>query len=211
MYLAKEKGSFAAYDWGKLKDEKFFKTLPSRIRSDIKKNGLRNAVLLTVAPTGTISMVLGVSTGLEPIFAPVYKRRWRTGTDGVWNETVVVDPLFKQLYLKGRDVSHCVGAYDVSPEGHIGVQAVVQTYIDSAVSKTCNLPATFEPSNLYDDLLMYASDMKGFTFYRAGSRGNEPLQAIPFDTIDLDKLIKEGLYEEQADSIDSCKNGMCEI
>lgn len=211
MYLGKEKGSFPAYDWSKLKDEKYFKTLPSRIRSDIKKNGLRNAVLLTVAPTGTISMVLGVSTGLEPIFAPVYKRRWRTGTDGVWNETFVVDPLFKQLYLRGRDVSHCVGAYDVSPEEHIKVQAVVQSYIDSAVSKTCNLPADFKPSNLYDDLLTYANDMKGFTFYRAGSRGNEPLEAVDINTIDLDKLIQQGTIEEITESVETCKNGVCEL
>ena len=185
--------------------------MPSRIRSDVKKNGLRNAVLLTVAPTGTISMVLGVSTGLEPIFAPVYKRRWRTGTDDVWNETIVVDPLFKDLYLRGRDVSHCVGAYDVTPEEHIKVQAVVQTYIDSAVSKTCNLPADYEPSNLYDDLLMYANDMKGFTFYRAGSRGNEPLEAINVQDIELDTLIKEGKIQELAQSIETCKSGVCEI
>jgi len=211
MYLAREKGSFPAYDWSNLKNEKFFKTLPSRIRSDIKKNGLRNAVLLTVAPTGTISMVLGVSTGIEPIFAPVYKRRWRTGTDGVWNEATVVDPLFKQLYLRGRDVSHCVGAYEVTPEEHIKVQAVVQTYIDSAVSKTCNLPNDFSPSNLYEDVLMYANDMKGLTFYRAGSRGNEPLEALSVSDVDLDPLIKSGELEQQVESVDTCKSGVCEI
>jgi len=211
MYLAREKGSFAAYDWGKLKDEKFFKTLPSRIRSDVKKNGLRNAVLLTVAPTGTISMVLGVSTGLEPIFAPVYKRRWRTGTDGVWNETHVIDNLFKQLYLRGRDISHCVGAYDVTPEEHIKVQAVVQSYIDSAVSKTCNLPSDYKPENLYDELLTYANDMKGFTFYRAGSRGNEPLEAVDISSIDLDNLITKGKISAESRSVDSCKNGVCEL
>ena len=211
MYLAREKGSFSEYDWSRLKDEKFFKTLPSRSRSDIKKNGLRNAVLLTVAPTGTISMVLGVSTGIEPIFAPVYKRRWRTGTDDVWNEAIVVDPLFKQLYLRGRDVTHCVGAYDVSPEEHIKMQAVVQTYIDSAVSKTCNLPSDFQPKDLYEDLLMHVGDMKGFTFYRASSRGNEPLEAINYDSIDLDKLIVDGKLEELVQSIDTCKSGVCEI
>ena len=156
-------------------------------------------------------MVLGVSTGLEPIFAPVYKRRWRTGTDGVWNENLVIDPLFKQLHLRGRDVSHCVGAYDVTPEEHIKVQAVVQTYIDSAVSKTCNLPSDFASSDLYDDLLGYANDMKGFTFYRAGSRGNEPLEALDISTINLDALIKDGTLEEQAQSIETCKNGVCEV
>ena len=211
MYLAREKGSFTAYDWSKLKDEKFFKTLPSRIRSDVKKNGLRNAVLLTVAPTGTISMVLGVSTGLEPIFAPVYKRRWRTGTNDVWNETHVIDNLFKDLYLRGKDISHCVGAYDVTPEEHIKVQVVVQSYIDSAVSKTCNLPSDFKPDGLYDDLASYANDMKGFTFYRAGSRGNEPLEAVPVDSIDLDALITGGKILAESNSIDSCINGVCEL
>jgi ribonucleoside-diphosphate reductase alpha chain len=211
MYLAREKGSFPAYDFSKLRDEKFMKTLPPRIRSDIKKNGLRNAILLTVAPTGTISMVLGVSTGLEPIFAPVYKRRWRSGSTDVWNETLVIDPLFKDLYLRGRDVSHCVGAYDVTPEEHIKVQSVVQQFIDSAVSKTCNLPATFSPEGLYDDLITYANDIKGFTFYRAGSRGNEPLEAVDISTIDLDALIKEGKMEILAQGVDTCKSGVCEI
>jgi len=211
MYLAREKGSFPAYDFSRLKSEKFMKTLPPRIRSDIKKNGLRNAILLTVAPTGTISMVLGVSTGLEPIFSPAYKRRWRSGSQGVWNEALVIDPLYKELYLRGRDVSHCVGAYDVTPEEHIKVQSVVQQFIDSAVSKTCNLPANFSPESLYDDLITYASDIKGFTFYRAGSRGNEPLEAIDVSTLDLDDLIKQGKTTYVAEGIDTCKDGMCEL
>ena len=210
--LAKEKGSFQAYEWDQLKNENFFKTLPSRIRSDIKLNGLRNAVLLTVAPTGTISMVLGVSTGIEPIFAPVYKRRWRTGTDGVWNESFVVDPLFKELYMAGKFTEHITGAYDVSPEEHIKVQAVIQAYVDSAVSKTCNIPNDYEATEeLKSHLAEYSTEMKGFTFYRAGSRGNEPLEVIDPKTINLDKLIKEGTYEERSDGIDTCKSGVCEL
>jgi len=156
-------------------------------------------------------MVLGVSTGIEPIFAPIYKRRWRTGTENVCNENIVIDALFKDLYLRGRDVSHCVGAYDVTPEEHIKVQTVVQTYIDSAVSKTCNLPHDFQAKDLYDDLLTYVSDMKGFTFYRAGSRGSEPLEAVDISSIDLDKLIREGSIEEASDSLEVCKSGVCEV
>ena len=210
--LGDEKGSFPAYDWTQLKDEKYFQTLPSRLRNDIRSKGLRNAVLLTVAPTGTISMVLGVSTGLEPIFAPVYKRKWRTGTDGVWNEAFVVDALFKRLYLDGRDLGHCVGAYDVAPEEHIKVQAVVQSFIDSAVSKTCNLPNDYKATDaVKEQLAEYANEMKGFTFYRAGSRGNEPLTAIDWTKINLDKLIENGKYEERSDGIDTCKDGVCEI
>jgi len=211
MYLAKDRGSFPAYDWSKLKNEKFFKTLPSRIRSDIKGNGLRNAVLLTVAPTGTISMVLGVSTGIEPIFAPVYKRRWKTSTEGVWNERLVVDELFKQLYLRGRDVEHCVGAYDVTPLEHIKTQALVQSYIDSAVSKTCNLPSTFKPSSLYEELQAFAGEIKGFTFYKAGSRGNEPLEAVDHHELDLRELIVTGGIESGLAEINDCVTGVCEL
>lgn len=212
MYLARERGSFPEYNWSKLKNEKFLKTIPSRIRADIKKTGLRNAVLLTVAPTGTVSMVLGVSTGLEPIFSPVYKRRWKTGSEGVWNETIVVDPLYKDLYLRGKDVTHCVGAYEVTPEEHIKVQAVVQSCIDSAVSKTVNLPEDFVPTEaLYDDLLTSMHDLKGVTFYRAGSRGDEPLEAVDLATIDLDSLITGGKIKSQVQSVDTCKNGVCEL
>jgi ribonucleoside-diphosphate reductase alpha chain len=211
LLLAREKGSFQAYDWEKLREEKYMKSLPSRIRSDIKKNGLRNAVILTVAPTGTVSMVHGVSTGLEPIFSPVYKRRWRTGTDGVWNETIVIDPLFKDMYLRGRDISHCVGAYDVTPSQHIAMQAVVQAHIDSAISKTINLPAEFKASEVQDALLSYANELKGCTMYRQGSRGNEPLEPVSIDGLDLDKLFQEGKIEAELAPQEDCATGACEI
>jgi len=210
--LGNEKGSFAAYSWDKLKNEKFFQTLPSRIRNEIKTKGLRNAVILTVAPTGTISMVLGVSTGIEPIYSPVYKRRWRTGTDGVWNDTLVIDALFKELYLSGKDLSHVNGAYDVTPEEHIKVQAVVQSFIDSAVSKTCNLPNRYKATDeVKTQLAEWANEIKGFTFYRQGSRGNEPLEALNWKKIDIDKLISQGTIEERTDSIDPCATGECEL
>ena len=210
--LASEKGSFAAYNWSKLKDEQYFKTLPSRIRASVKTNGLRNAVLLTVAPTGTISMVLGVSTGIEPIFSPVYRRRWRSSTDEVWNESFVIDSLFKTLYTSGKSMEHIVGSYDVTPEEHIKVQSVVQAFIDSAVSKTCNLPKGYEATEDVKAFLAdQSSELKGFTFYKAGSRGNEPLEGIDWKTLNLDKLISEGKYEERSDGIDNCKDGICEL
>lgn len=215
MNLAKEKGSFEAYSWENIKNEKYFKTLPSRIRTEIKKHGLRNAVLLTVAPTGTISMVLGVSTGIEPIFSPVYYRRWKDSTEGVWRKATVLDPLFKDFYLRGKKLDHFVGAYDVSPEEHIKMQAVIQQFIDSAVSKTCNLPHDFIASDeTMNTILDNLPDVKGFTFYRAGSRGNEPLEAIDFNTIDLHSLAigePETETETAVESIDSCKSGACEI
>lgn len=211
--LAREKGSFGAYSWEDLKQEKYFKTLPSRIRTEIKKNGLRNAVILTVAPTGTISMVLGTSTGIEPIFAPLYKRRWRDTTLGVWKEATVIDPLFKDYYLRNRDLEPFVGAYDVTPEGHIKMQAVIQQFVDSAVSKTCNLPSDFEVTeNVVQTILDHMSDVKGFTFYKAGSRGNEPLEVIRYQDVDLHELVT-GVkkVEESVESVDSCKSGVCEL
>ena len=129
----------------------------------------------------------------------------------MFNENVVIDPLFKEMYLRGRDLTHCVGAYDVTPEEHMKVQSVVQAHIDSAVSKTCNLPNDFKPETLYEDLLSQAHDLKGVTFYRAGSRGHEPLQIIDHTSIDLDALITGGKLEELASSIDNCIDGVCEL
>lgn len=181
MYIAREKGSFPEFDSKKFLDEEFAKTLPARIRMLIKENGIRNAVMLTAAPCGTISLVQNASTGIEPIFAPMYKRRYREGN--VWRDTVVIDAMFKEYLEKGKGYDHIVGAYDISPEQHMAVQASIQRYVDNAISKTINLPNNANSKEVSRLALKYAPYLKGMTVYRAGSKGTpempEPLEAIP--------------------------------
>lgn len=207
MYTAKEKGSFPEFDSKKYLSEEFARTLPARIRMLIKQNGIRNAVMLTAAPTGTISMVHGTSTGIEPIFAPMYKRRYREGN--TWRETVVLDPLFKEALEQGNDASHIVGSYDITPEQHMAVQAVCQRYIDNAVSKTINLPNKSDYKEVAKMALNYAPYLKGLTVYRAGSKGMEPLEAIPLTSENI-QMAKDLIAKEAAESemaVESCKIG----
>jgi ribonucleoside-diphosphate reductase alpha chain len=206
--IGKEKGSFPAFDIDKYSKEEFFKQLPIRLQNSIKKNGIRNAVMLTIAPCGTNSMVLGVSSGIEPIFAPLYTRRFREGN--IWREEVVADKLFTEWYAANKDYSKFIGAYDIPVEEHISVQATIQKYIDSAISKTTNIPNDFDVNKLGDTILDYASYVKGFTIYRASSKGTEPLEII--DIKDKNKL-KETMNNIIATlhSIESCKNGVCEL
>ena len=207
MYTAKEKGSFPEFDSKKYLSEEFARTLPARIRMLIKQNGVRNAVMLTAAPTGTISMVHGTSTGIEPIFAPMYKRRYREGN--TWRETVVLDPLFKEALEQGSDASHIVGSYDITPEQHMAVQAVCQRYIDNAVSKTINLPNKSDYKEVAKMALNYAPYLKGLTVYRAGSKGMEPLEAIPLTPENI-QMAKDLIAKEAAESemaVEACKIG----
>lgn len=205
--LAKEKGSFPAFNVEKYSQESFFKQLPPRIQKAIKEFGIRNAVMLTIAPTGTTSMVLGVSSGIEPIFAPIYTRHFRDGN--IWREEIVVDKLFAQYYNNKENLSHFCGAYDVSVEEHLAVQATIQKYIDSAISKTTNLPNNYPVDKLSEVILNYAQYVKGFTIYRAGSKGTEPLEPIDISKVDIDALMRN--TETGVNSIDSCKNGVCEL
>jgi ribonucleoside-diphosphate reductase alpha chain len=173
----------------------------------IKQNGIRNAVMLTAAPTGTISMVHGTSTGIEPIFAPMYKRRYREGN--TWRETVVLDPLFKEALERDQDASHIVGAYDITPEQHMAVQAVCQRYIDNAVSKTINLPNKSDSKEIAKMALNFAPYLKGLTVYRAGSKGMEPLEAIPLTPENI-QMAKDLISKEKAESemaVEMCKVG----
>lgn len=207
MYIAREKGSFPEFDAKKYLAEEFAKSLPARVRMLIKENGIRNAVMLTAAPTGTISMVHGTSTGIEPIFAPMYNRRYREGN--TWRETVVLDPMFKQALEEGKDASHIVGAYDITPEQHMAVQAVVQKYIDNAISKTINLPNDASPDEVARIALKFAPYLKGMTIYRAGSKGMEPLQAIPLTPENIE-MAKKLIAQEQTKAemaVEACKIG----
>lgn len=200
-YIAREKGAFPAFDYKKFLSQEFAKTLPARVRMLIKEHGIRNAVMLTIAPTGTISMVMGTSSGIEPIFSWAYKRRFRDGN--VWKETIVVDPLFREYYNKygpgGFDYSIFAGAYDVTPKEHLAVQATIQKYIDNSISKTINLPADSNQKDkikqLSDVALEYMPYLKGLTVYRSSSKGNEPLEAIPLTDENVEKYME--LYNKQ--------------
>ena len=194
VYLSRDKGPFPSFDRKKYLNEEFSRTLPARIRMLIKEHGIRNAVMLTVAPTGTISMVMGVSSGIEPIFSALYKRRYREAS--TWKETTVMDPLFKE-YVEGKlPLENFVGAYDIDPKQHVQVQATIQKYIDSAISKTINLPEGAKSEDFAEFMLAYAPYMKGITVYMAGSRGQEPLEAIPLTKKNIKIYVPKSLQEQ---------------
>jgi ribonucleoside-diphosphate reductase alpha chain len=209
IYLARDKAPFPEFDYKKYLDEEFAKTLPARIRMLIKRHGIRNAVMLTIPPCGTISMLHGVSSGIEPIFAAMYNRRYRQ--NNIWKQQLVVDPLFQEYYDEGRNLDAFVGAYDITPKDHITVQATIQKYIDSCISKTINLPSTAEASEFSQAALDYAPYLKGLTVYRAGSKGNEPLQAIELTKENIDAYMGSGGNETGVQSGDMCslEGGEC--
>ncbi len=173
--LAEEKGAFPACDIDKLLEANFIKELPEEIRALIKKNGMRNIQLNTVAPTGTTSLSVGqnCSSGIEPIFALQYDRNVRTGVDDETKTETVYDYAWMQ-YLEMHEEEHgsvdapeyFVTTVDIDPRAAIDMQAVFQKYVDHSISKTLNLPpgTSFEE---YKDLYMYAykKGLKGFTTF----------------------------------------------
>ena len=180
--LAAEKGAFPAYTDEFIDSGFVQRAIPKYIQERIALNGIRNCALLTIAPTGTTGMVSNVSTGIEPIFAPAYWRRFnRPDKNGgtYQDKELVLNPHWEELERSGKDISVLEGAYDVSPADHFDMQQICQFQIDNAVSKTVNLPKDYAVDNLSDLWLQYLPYLKGTTFYRAGSRGDEPLEAIP--------------------------------
>jgi ribonucleoside-diphosphate reductase alpha chain len=157
---------------------------------------LRNATATTVAPTGTISIIADTSSGIEPIFALAYVRRVADGED-----LLVVHPIFRQMAIEagiyGTDLlqdvlgresiqgmtsipAHLrelfVTAFDVSPEWHVRVQAAFQKYVDNAVSKTINLPASATQDDVREAFtLAHKLGCKGITVFRTGTRGRQVL------------------------------------
>lgn len=213
--LAGEKGPFPAYSDEFLHSGFVKRALPRKIIDKIREKGIRNCALLTIAPTGTTGMVSSVSTGIEPLFAPAYWRRfYRPTIDGsrALDKELVVDPLWETLEAQGRDTSVLEGAYDISPEGHFEVQRICQSHIDNAASKTINLPSTYKIDSLSDLWLEYLPVLKGTTFYRAGSRGEEPLEAIPLT--EARALIHSTKHSDAAINelnMMDCIDGSCEI
>jgi ribonucleoside-diphosphate reductase alpha chain len=166
--LAKEKGVFPNYDKEKYSQGWFIKRLPREIREKIAKNGIRNAVLLTQAPTGATSLLTGVSSGIEPVYDFAMVRRDRIG------EHVIYHPLYQKWQDDHPSESapdYFVSANNLSPEEHVRMQAIVQEYTDASISKTVNAPnnhSVEDVKKLYN--LAYDLGCKGLTYMRDGSR-----------------------------------------
>lgn len=183
--LAIEKGQFPVLKREAFVNSGFVKdSIPEYIKDRILDHGIRNCAVLTIAPTGTTGMVSNVSTGIEPLFSAAYWRRfYRPTADGTrsLDKQLVVDPLWDELEREGKDISVLEGAYDIAPEHHFEIQNICQSHIDNATSKTINLPESYPVEKLSDLWLYYLPYLKGTTLYRAGSRGEEPLEAIPLE------------------------------
>ncbi|HWY63720.1 MAG TPA: adenosylcobalamin-dependent ribonucleoside-diphosphate reductase, partial [Rhizomicrobium sp.] len=169
--LAKEKGRFPLYDKDFYLSRPHIQALPPDITSGIAQHGIRNALLTSIAPTGTISLFAdNVSSGIEPVFAFGYKRKILQ-PDGSRREEIVEDYAVRAFRAKfGADAAlpdYFVNAQTISPSDHLAVQAAAQPFIDSAISKTINVPVSmsFEDfSHVYREA--YELGCKGCTTYR---------------------------------------------
>jgi len=165
---AAEKGAFPMFDRDKYMQGRFIKQLSKAVQEKIKKQGIRNAVLLTQAPTGTTSLFAGVSSGIEPVYDFAMVRRDRTG------EHILYHPLlqaWRDAHPDAPTPGYFVASNDLTPEEHVRVQAAIQRYTDSSISKTVNAPnqhTVEQVQTLYR--LAYEMGCKGVTYYRDGSR-----------------------------------------
>lgn len=148
----------------------------------------RPAGVRAIAPTGSIGILAGTTTGIEPLFAVAYKRRYLKGKD--WHYQYVVDGAAQELInVYGANPEKIESALDLAPffERRIKFQADIQDYVDQAISSTINLPAVneFTLSDAYVNgfaniLAKYSHRLRGFTCYPDGARGGQPLTAVPY-------------------------------
>jgi ribonucleoside-diphosphate reductase alpha chain len=192
--LAREKGAFPLFDATEFLTRPHIQALPDDIRARLAQHGIRNALLTSIAPTGTISLLAGnVSSGIEPVFAYSYTRKVLQ-PDGSKREEMVEDYAVRAFHARfGKDAAlpdYFVNAQTLAPEDHLAVQAAAQPFIDSAISKTINVPATISFDAFKDVYLAaYRDGCKGCTTYRpndvTGSvlSVEEPQNIIPVEDV----------------------------
>jgi ribonucleoside-diphosphate reductase alpha chain len=177
----------------------------------------RPAAYRSIAPTGTIGILAGTTTGIEPLFAVSYKRRYLKGK--AWRYQYVIDGTAKLLIDKyGLNPDDIETALDLAkdPERRVKFQADVQDYIDMSISSTINLPQWGTEWNnenkvkmFAKTILKYAHRLRGLTVYPDGSRGGQPMTPVDYSSA-LDKEGRE-FSEEFVDVCDLTKGGTCGV
>src|SRR6056297_1569578 len=168
--LAKEKGAFPLFDSDAFLASGNMQHMDEEVRDAVAEHGIRNALLTSIAPTGTISLYAGnVSSGIEPVFAYSYTRKVLQ-KDGTRIEEEVVDyavQLWRDLHSEAAFPDHFVNAQTLAPSDHVRMQAAAQKWVDSSISKTINVPEdiSFEAfKNVYMEA--WDTGCKGCTTYR---------------------------------------------
>lgn len=185
--LAKQNGkSFPMFDYEWLSSSPFYR---DNVRPDvdrlIREYGLYNSQLLTIAPTGTLSTMLGISGGIEPIFAYSYNRKTESlhGKDKVYDQS----PTIVKEYMQKHDLNdfdllpdYFVTAKDLDYEQRVSMQSVWQDHIDASISSTVNLPYDSTPEDVYNIYMKaYEMGLKGITVFRDGCRRASILTTSP--------------------------------
>ncbi|PWF48759.1 ribonucleoside-diphosphate reductase, adenosylcobalamin-dependent, partial [Massilia glaciei] len=173
--LARERGAFPLFDAEKYLRSGFAARLPEPLRSRIRAHGIRNSHLVSIAPTGTISLAFAdnASNGIEPAFSWYYQRTKRMA-DGGKKDYLVEDHAYRLYRELGHDVAQLpaafVSALEISAADHMLMVAAVAPYIDAAISKTVNVPENY-PFEAFKDLYTEAwrQGLKGITTYRPNS------------------------------------------
>ncbi len=221
--LAKEYGVYPLYNKHAVLSSPYLKFVcTSETYSMIKKYGLRNAELLSIAPNGSISSLIGVSGGCEPIFQNSYTRKSESlGDNGQEIYYKVYTPIVKE-YMEQNNIineqdlpNYFITAMDLNYKERIKVQSELQKYIDSAISSTVNLPekTTIEEiMNLY--IYAWEQGLKGITIYRNGCQRsgilitNKQSQSIPEKIKTLQEEINSLIIESLKENSENCP--MCD-
>lgn len=166
-----------------------------------------------IAPTGTIGILAETTTGIEPLFATAYARRY-LGADQEWKGQFVVDATAQRMVDKyGIDPDEIETAYKLArePERRIALQAWVQQYVDHAISSTLNLPAVdehvFTAKEFGEMLLPYLPKLRGITAYPDGARGGQPLTVVDYSTA----WANEGVEFSEDGLAQACVSGACGV
>lgn len=181
--LAREKGAFPLFDAERYGESPFIRRLPEELQERIHTHGIRNSHLLSIAPTGTISLAFAdnASNGIEPAYAWSYRRRVRTLGGGTRDYRVEDHAyrLFRERF--GRDArlpAHFVSALEIGVRGHMAMVAAVTPYVDSSVSKTVNVAADY-PFAEFEDLYLDAwrRGLKALATFRPNEHRESVLSA----------------------------------
>lgn len=162
-----------------------------------------------VAPTGTLGILAETTTGIEPLFAVAYKRRYLKGT--TWHFQYVVEPIAKRLADQGLDPDSLETAYTLSldPGRRLAFQAWVQTFVDHGISSTLNLPSydsqMYTPQDFGEILMEHLPSVRGVTVYPDGARGGQPLTVVSY----AEAAASEGIEYEELGNGMACVSGVC--